>query len=113
MLPTIGEKPSGFKTDKKAIDKAYNQKPIPPKLIDINIMTMFAKKLKKRQFLSLEAEEIKVLITARVAIITLGCFQWSESILQLTKFVLNKNRFISSPVLSQESNAISLEIKNQ
>lgn len=39
----------------KAIDETSNQKPIPANLIEI--MTMFAKKPKNGQFLSLEAEE--------------------------------------------------------
>ena len=65
-------KHSGFQTDMKAIDETSNQKPIPANLIEI--MTMFAKKPKNGQFLSLEAEETRVLITATVVITSLGFF---------------------------------------
>ena len=56
----------------KAIDETSNQKRIPANLIEI--MTMFAKKPKNGQFLSLEAEETRVLITATVVITSLGFF---------------------------------------
>lgn len=90
-------KHSGFQTDMKAIDETSNQKPIPANLIEI--MTMFAKKPKNGQFLSLEAEETRVLITATVVITSLGFFPMRTLSSSLNRFCNCKKIRIKTKII--------------